>query len=103
MSRFTTVLSMCIIAVVLALGTALMPMAAEAATMSKADKVALKTAIVACKAQAKGQKVKWLARRKYVNHCVVEALKGRPNIDVIQLLKNHPDMKNLPMEQYDAT
>jgi hypothetical protein len=81
-----------------------MPTAAEAAaTMSKADRVALKTAIVACKAQARGQKVKWLASRKYVNHCVVEALKGRPNIDVIQLLKDHPDMKGLPMEKYDAT
>jgi hypothetical protein len=28
--------------------------------------------------------------------------KDRPNVDVIQLLKNHPDMKDLPMEQWDA-
>ena len=76
---------------------------AKPAPVSKADKVALKTAIVACKAQAKDQKVKWLARRKYVNNCVTEALKGRPHIDVIEVLKNHPDMKDLPMEKYDAS
>jgi len=100
MSRFATALFTCIMAMILASGTALMP--AEAASMSKADKVALKEAIIACKAEARGKKVKWLARRKYVNHCVAEALKDRPNIDVIQLLKNHPDMKDLPMEQWDA-
>ncbi|MGV7216629.1 hypothetical protein [Bradyrhizobium sp. UFLA05-112] len=34
---------------------------------TKAEKVALKQAIVACKAEAKGRKVNWLSRRKYVN------------------------------------
>jgi hypothetical protein len=103
MSRFGAALFTCIIiAMVLVSGTALMPAPAEAASMSKADKVALKEAINACKAEARGKKVKWLARRKYVNHCVAEALKDRPNLDVIQLLKNHPDMKDLPMEQWDA-
>jgi hypothetical protein len=101
MSRFTAALFMCIIATVLASGTALMPTPAEAASMSRAEKVALKEAIISCKAEAKGKKVKWLARRKYVNHCVAQAL-NRPTIDVIQLLKNHPDMKDLPMEQWDA-
>jgi hypothetical protein len=150
MSRFAAALFTCIIAMVLASGTALMPAPAEAARMSKAekvalneatiacraeakgkkvkwlarrkyvnncvaqalnrpsleqvkaDKVALKQAIIACKAEARGKKVKWLARRKYVNNCVAQALKGRPSIDVNQVLKNHPDMKDLPMEQYDA-
>src|SRR5215217_7732249 len=101
MSRFVAALFTCIIAMVLASGTALMPAPAEAASMSKADKVALKQAIIACKAEAKGKKVKWLARRKYVNNCVAQAL-NRPSIDVIQLLKNHPNMKDLPKEQYDA-
>jgi hypothetical protein len=101
MSRFTSALFTCIIATVLASGTALMPTPAEAASMSKAEKVALKEAIISCKAEAKGKKVKWLARRKYVNHCVAQVL-NRPTIDVIQLLKNHPDMKDLPMEQWDA-
>jgi hypothetical protein len=71
----------------------------KAAPVSKADKAAL----VTCKARAKGEKVKWLARRKYVNNCVTEALKGRPHIDVMDVLKNHPDMKDLPMEKYDAS
>jgi hypothetical protein len=101
MSRFAAALFTGIIVTALAGGTALMPAPAEAASMSKAEKVALKEAIISCKAEAKGKKVKWLARRKYVNHCVAQAL-NRPTIDVIQLLKNHPDMKDLPMEQWDA-
>ena len=91
-----------IIATGLISGTAFVPTAAEAAKMSKADTVALKEATAACKAEAKGKKVKWLSRRKYVNQCVAEALKGRPDIDVNQLLKDHPDMKDLPKEQFDA-
>jgi hypothetical protein len=75
----------------------------KAAPVSKADKAALRTAIATCKARAKGEKVKWLARRKYVNNCVAERLKDRPNIDVMDVLKNHPDMKDLPMEKYDAS
>jgi hypothetical protein len=101
MSRFTAALFTGIIVTALAGGTALMPAPAEAASMSKAEKVALKEAIISCKAEAKGKKVKWLARRKYVNQCVAQAL-NRPTMDVIQLLKNHPDMKDLPMEQWDA-
>jgi hypothetical protein len=69
--------------------------------LSKADKVVLKQAIVACKAEAKGRKVKWwLARRKYVNRCVAEALKDHPNLDVTQLLKNYPHLTDLPVEQW---
>jgi hypothetical protein len=102
MSRFAKALFACIVTMALAGGTTLMPTSAEAASISKADKVVLKQAIVACKAEARGKKVKWLARRKYVNHCVAEALKDRPNIDVIQLLKSHPNLIDLPMEQWDA-
>ncbi len=108
MSRFATALLKCVTAAALCGGTALMPTTAKAAPAkaapaSKADKAALKTAIVTCKAQAKDQKVKWLARRKYVNNCVTQALKDRPHIDVMDVLKNHPDMKDLPMEKYDAS
>ncbi len=104
MSRFAVTRFACVIAtVVFSGGAVLMPLAAAAAPVSAADKAALKQAIVACKAEAKGKKVKWLSRRKYVNKCVAEGLKGRPNIDVDQLLKNHPDMKGLPKEQFDAT
>ena len=104
MSRFAMTLFTCIVATALGGGcAALMPTPAEAAPVSKADKVALKRAIVACKAEAKGKKVKWLARRKFVNQCVAAGLKDRPNIDVNRMLKDHPDMRSLPAEKYDAT
>ncbi len=52
MSRFAAALSTCIIiAIVLAIGTALMSSPAAAARISKADEIALKQAIVACKAE----------------------------------------------------
>ncbi|PPQ21357.1 hypothetical protein CV770_01030 [Bradyrhizobium sp. AC87j1] len=78
--------------------------AAEAAAppLTKAQKTAVKQAIVACKAEAKGKKVAWLSRRKYVNHCVAETLKEHPNIDVIQILKLHPEMRDLPMDNWDS-
>ncbi len=66
MSHFVTALSAGIIATVLVSGTAFMPAPAEAAKMSKADRVALKEATVACKAEARGKKVRWLARHKFV-------------------------------------
>jgi hypothetical protein len=70
--------------------------------LSKAEQVALRQAIVACKAEAKGKKVPWLSRRKYVNTCVQEALKDHPNVDIIRALKDHPDMKGLPVERAPA-
>jgi hypothetical protein len=102
MSRFFTGLITCTIAVVLTMGVALLPMTAAAARMTKAEKVALKEAVVACKAEAKGKKTKWLSRRKYVNRCVVAALKDHPSIDIQRMLKEHPEMRNLPAEQWDA-
>jgi hypothetical protein len=98
MSRFTKVTSF--IAVLFVSAAALMPWPAEAASPSKADKAALKRAIVACKAEAKGKKTRWLSRRKYVNHCVTEAMKDRPNIDIMTMLKNHPNVTSLPVEQW---
>jgi hypothetical protein len=55
---------------------------------------------VACKVEAKGKKIKWLSRRKYVNNCVIEAMRDHPNIDVATLLKNYPNLTNLPLEQW---
>ncbi|WP_246554386.1 hypothetical protein [Bradyrhizobium ottawaense] len=98
MSRLITALSTCLISIAFA-GTA-----AEAAAppLTKAQKVAVKQAIAACKAEAKGKKIAWLSRRKYVNHCVAEALKKHPSIDVIQILKQHPEMRDLPMDNWDS-
>jgi hypothetical protein len=53
---------------------------------------------VACKAEAKGKKIKWLSRRKYVNNCVTEAMKDHPNVST--LLKDHPNLTDLPVEQW---
>jgi hypothetical protein len=51
---------------------------------------------------AKGKKIKWLARRKYVNQCVVAALKDHPGMDIQLMLKEHPGLRDLPAEQWDA-
>jgi hypothetical protein len=46
--------------------------------MSDADKVALKEATVACKAEAKEKKIRWPASRRYVSDCVAKAVKLTP-------------------------
>jgi hypothetical protein len=47
-------------------------------TTSSADKVALKEATAACKAEAKEKNIKWPASRKYVSDCVAKAIKLTP-------------------------
>jgi len=98
MSGFAKTVFACVVAAGLAGGS----MMASAATLTPAERTALKQAISSCKSEAKGKKVPWLQRRKYVKGCVVEALKDKPNIDVMTLLKTHPDMKDLPAESSDA-
>jgi hypothetical protein len=98
MSRFAKTVVACVVAVGLVGGSVV----ASAATLTPAERTALKHAISSCKSEAKGKKVPWLQRRKYVKGCVVEALKDKPNIDVMTLLKTHPDMKDLPAESSDA-
>lgn len=100
MSRFIKATSF--IAVLLVCVTAAMPRPADAASPSKADKAALKRAIVACKAEAKDKKIRWLSRRKYVNNCVTEAMKDHPKMDVSTLLKEHPDLTDLPFRSSDG-
>ena len=98
MSRLIKVTSF--IAVLLVSVAAVIPGPAAAASPSKADKATLKRAIVACKAEAKGKKIKFLSRRRYVNNCVTEAMKKHPNMDVTTLLKNHPHLTDLPVERW---
>jgi hypothetical protein len=100
MSRCPKALSACTTTTALVCGTAWTPAPANAANASKADTAAIEQAIVACKAEARGKKIKWLSRRKYVNHCVTEALKDHPNIEITTLLKNNPNLTNLPVEQW---
>lgn len=101
MSRFAKTILACAVVAGLS-GAAMAAPASGAARLTPAEKTALKQAISSCKSEAKGKKVPWLQRRKYVKGCVTEALKDKPNIDVMTLLKSHPDMKDLPAESADA-
>jgi hypothetical protein len=74
MYHFVMALSAGAIATVLVSGTAFIPTPAEAAT----DGSAIKAATAACKAEAKDQKMGWLARRKYVKNCVARIVKLTP-------------------------
>jgi hypothetical protein len=101
MPHYVAALSAGVIAIgVLGAGAVLISTPAEAARPSRAEKTALKQAIVACKAEAKGKKIKWLSRRKYVNNCVIEAMKDHARIDVVTLLKHYPNLTKLPLEQW---
>jgi hypothetical protein len=80
-------------------GATMMPAFAQAEKLSKADQVALKHAIASCKSEAKVKKVKLLSRRQFVIDCV-QALKDRPQVNVQEVLKNHPDLKNLPCRHF---
>jgi hypothetical protein len=95
MSRFATALLASVIVASFAGTSAFMPLPAEAAKMSKADRVAIKEATVACKAEARGKKIKWTARRKFVNSCVARATKGYPSMDPNQITRQYPNFKGL--------
>ena len=69
---------------------------AEAARMTKAEKAAWKQANVACKAEGKGKKLGWFARRKFVKGCLKHALSGYPNIDIDRLMQD-VNGKTLPV------
>ena len=74
MSRIAKTLFACVVAAGFA-GVAVAAPAPGSAKLTPAEKTALKQAISSCKSEAKGKKVPWLQRRKYVKGCVVEALK----------------------------
>jgi pyruvate/2-oxoglutarate dehydrogenase complex dihydrolipoamide acyltransferase (E2) component len=89
----------CVAASAIACVIAIAPTRAEAAKLSKADKIALKEATVACKAEAKGKHIRWPKSRSYVNNCLKEALKDHPNINVIQMDLEHKEMDRLPVQR----
>jgi hypothetical protein len=94
-SRFVKILLAGIIASAIAGLVAFTPDSAQAAKLSKAEKIAVNQARVACKAEARGKKIGLLARRKFVNTCVARALKGYPTVNAAQLSREHPNMKRL--------
>lgn len=79
-------------------GIVLMPATAHAAKLTKAEKAAWKQANVSCKAEGKAKKLGWLKRRKFVKGCIVETLRGYPNINVEKVMKEM-DTQRLPVAQ----
>jgi hypothetical protein len=78
------------IATVLVSGIALMPASAEAAKLSKAERVTLEKATAACKVEAKGMKFSWhwRKRQKYVRNCIIRtAIDADPGINISELRK----------------
>ena len=94
-SRFVRLSFVSIVATAFLGSVAMTPAFAQEKKLSKADQVLLKHAIASCKSEAKTKKVKLLSRRQYVIDCV-QALKDRPQVNVPEVLRNHPDLKNLP-------
>jgi hypothetical protein len=79
----------------------LVPTAAHAAKLTKAEKAAYKQASVSCKAEGKGAKLGWMKRRKFVRNCIAETLKGFPNINVEKIMKEI-DTGRLPITNTQA-
>jgi hypothetical protein len=95
-SLFARLSLVSIVATAFLCGATIMPASAQEKKLSKAEQVALKHAIASCKSEAKAKKIKLLSRRQYVIDCV-QALKDRPQVNVQEVLKNHPDyLKGLP-------
>jgi hypothetical protein len=94
-SRFAGLSVVSIVAAAFVGGATIMPAFAQAEKLSKADQVLLKHAIASCKSEAKSKKIKLLSRRQFVIDCV-QALKDRHQVNVPEVLKNHPDLKGLP-------
>ena len=93
--RFARLSFVSIVATAFLGGATMMPAFAQEKKLSKAEQVLLKHAIASCKSEAKTKKVKLLSRRQYVIDCV-QALKDRPQVNVQEVLKKHPDLKGLP-------
>ena len=95
--RLLTPRSLVTIIAALLVGIVLMPATADAAKLTKAEKAAWKRANVSCKAEGKAKKLGWFARRKFVKGCIVQSLKGYPNINVEIMLKGM-DTKKFPRD-----
>jgi len=67
-------------------------------TPAELQKTAVKQAIIACKAEAKGKKIRWPASRKYVKNCIATALKEHPTINISELHRGL-NIKSLPVQQ----
>jgi hypothetical protein len=101
MYNFATALIPGIIATVLVSGIAFVPIPAEAAKMSAAERVALEKATAACKGEAKGMKFSWhwRKRQKYVQNCIIRTVKREGfSIDIWEV-RSRVNMKGLRTQQ----
>jgi hypothetical protein len=101
MYNFATALIAGTTATVLISGIAFIPAPAEAAKLSKAEKVVLEKATAECKVQAKGMKFNWhwRKRQKYVRNCIIRAaVRIEPSINISEVTRT-VNMMNLPMQR----
>jgi hypothetical protein len=96
MHHFATALCAGLFATVVVGGAALTP--AEAAKTLSAEAVALKETTAACKAEAKGKKIRWPASRKYVKDCITTALKEHPTMNISEVRRG-VNVKTLRVHQ----
>ena len=54
-------------------------------TPAEIEKISVKQATVACKAEAKGKKIRWPASRNYVKNCITTALKEHPTMNISEV------------------
>ena len=90
MNYFATALIAGTTATVLISGIAFMPAPAQAAKLSKAEKVVLEKATAACKVEAKGMKFNWhwRKRQKYVRNCIIRtAVRIDPSINISEVTR----------------
>ena len=96
MYRCATTLIAGIVATMLVGGIS-MSIPAQAAKLSKAERVALQKATAACRAGAKSMKLSWhwLKHRRYVKNCIIRtAVRVDPSINISDI-RRAVDMKSL--------
>ena len=101
MYRFATTLIAGIVAAVLGSSVSFMPTPAQAAKLSKAERVALEKATAACKTEAKGMKFSWhwRKRQKYVQNCIIRSA-SKAGIDIWEV-RSRANLGSLPIQELD--
>ena len=95
MSRFVKAVSAGFIVAGIFGGIALPSSPAEARATQE-EKALLRKTVAECKAEAKGKKLKWGERRKWVRSCVTVKLEKHPGVNVQELLRTYPDFDKMP-------
>jgi hypothetical protein len=96
MARIVKYLAAGIIAAGIFSGAAFISEPADA-RVSKQEKALLRQAATQCKAEVKGKKLGWSARRKWVKSCVTAKLEKHPGVNVHELLRAYPDLDKIPV------